>query len=286
MTQQARHWVPRLKADGCDVVVVLCPGAVDKDNATDNAALDVARRVAGIDAVLVSHSVAADTGTEIGEQLVDSLVTKGKRVLLTQPRASGMRLSVMDLDLAPAGHGWRVTAAHSHLLDTAVVAEDAAITGALGDDHAVVRTYASSVIGTSRVALSAATARFEHSDELDFVNHVQGQTVKDAISGTPDEVLPVLSATAPFARGAGLPSGDVTVRDVGGSVPLDGDGARGPAERGRPHGLSRAVCCLLPDRRRFGAVQPGRGHRGGQHAHGTAGAGLRLRRPRAVSMRL
>ena len=221
VTQQARHWVPRLKADGCDVVVVLCPGAVGTVEA-DNAALDVARRVAGIDAVLVSHPVAADTGTEIGEQLVDSLVTKGKRVLLTQPRASGMRLSVMDLDLAQAGHGWRVTAAHSHLLDTAVVAEDSAITGALGDDHAVVRTYANSVIGTSRVALSAATARFEHSDELDFVNHVQGQSVKDAISGTPDEVLPLLSATAPFARGAGLPSGDFTVRDVGGLYPSTG----------------------------------------------------------------
>jgi 2',3'-cyclic-nucleotide 2'-phosphodiesterase/3'-nucleotidase len=115
-----------------------------------------------------------------------------------------------------------VTAAHSHLLDTAVVAEDSAMTGLLGDDHAVVRTYANSVIGTSRVALSAATARFEHSDELDFVNHVQGQTVKDAISGTPDEVLPLLSATAPFARDAGLPSGDVTVRDVGALYPSTG----------------------------------------------------------------
>lgn len=218
VTQQARHWVPRLKAAGCDVVVVLCPGTLDKDNA----ALEVARRVAGVDVVLVSHPVAADTGPEIGEQLVDSLVTKGKRVLLTQPRASGMRLSVMDLDLAPAGHGWRVTAAHSHLLDTAVVAEDSAITGALGDAHAVVRTYANSVIGTSRVALSAATATFEHSDQLDVVNHVQGQTVKDAISGTPDEVLPVLSATAPFAPRAGLPAGDVTVRDVGGLYPSTG----------------------------------------------------------------
>jgi 2',3'-cyclic-nucleotide 2'-phosphodiesterase/3'-nucleotidase len=218
VTQQARHWVPRLKAAGCDVVVVLCPGAVDKDNA----ALDMARRVAGVDAVLVSHPVAAETGPEIVEQLVESVVTKGKRVLLTQPRASGMRLSVMDLDLARDAKGWRVTAAHSHLLDTAVVAEDPAMTALLGDDHAVVRTYANSVIGTSRVALSAATARFEHSDELDFVNHVQGQTVKDAISGTPDEVLPVLSATAPFARGAGLPSGDVTVRDVGGLYPSTG----------------------------------------------------------------
>lgn len=218
LKQQALSWVPRLKAAGCDVVVVLCPGAVDGDDA----ASEVARQVPGVDAVLVSDPVAADTGREIGGQLVGSLVTKGKRVLLTQPRTSGMRLSVIDVDLVRDPRGWRVVAVHSHLLNSNAVAEDPAVATALGDDHAVVRTYANSVIGTSRVALSAATARFEHSDELDFVNQVQGQVVKDAISGTPDEVLPVLSATAPFARSAGLGSGDVTVRDVGGLYPSTG----------------------------------------------------------------
>ena len=215
LTQQAQHWVPALKTAGCDVVVVLCPGAVH----ADDAALDVARSVADVDAVLVGHPTSDTLGREVGQQLVDSLVTKGKRVLLTQPRASGMRLSVMDLDLEHKGGAWRVATARSHLLNANTVGEDETIAGLLSQDHAVVRTYANSVIGTSRVALSAATATFERSGVLDFVNHVQGETVKDAISGTPDEVLPVLSATAPFAPGAPVPAGDITVRDVGGAYP-------------------------------------------------------------------
>jgi 2',3'-cyclic-nucleotide 2'-phosphodiesterase/3'-nucleotidase len=45
---------------------------------------------------------------------------------------------------------------------------------------------------------------------------VQGQAVKAALVGSPQENLPVLSIAAPFNKDAAIPAGDVTVRDVAG----------------------------------------------------------------------
>jgi 2',3'-cyclic-nucleotide 2'-phosphodiesterase/3'-nucleotidase len=64
--------------------------------------------------------------------------------------------------------------------------------------------------------MSAATSRFEDTAAIDFINHVQGDAVKAALAGAPDESLPVLSIAAPFNRDAAIPAGNVTVRDVAG----------------------------------------------------------------------
>jgi 2',3'-cyclic-nucleotide 2'-phosphodiesterase/3'-nucleotidase len=153
---------------------------------------------------------------EITELLVDSAVTRGKKVLLTEPLKWGMRLSVMDLEVAYDGSRWSLTSAHAHLLDARSVPEDAAVAALVQDDHAVVRTYVNSVIGTCTLAMSAGTARFEDTAAMDFINRVQSAAVRDALSGTPDEGLPVLSIAAPFNRDAAIPAGNVTVRDVAG----------------------------------------------------------------------
>jgi 2',3'-cyclic-nucleotide 2'-phosphodiesterase/3'-nucleotidase len=45
---------------------------------------------------------------------------------------------------------------------------------------------------------------------------VQADAVHTALAGTPDADLPVLSIAAPFNRGAAIPAGQVTLRDVAG----------------------------------------------------------------------
>jgi 2',3'-cyclic-nucleotide 2'-phosphodiesterase/3'-nucleotidase len=64
--------------------------------------------------------------------------------------------------------------------------------------------------------MSAATSRYEDTAAMDFVNLVQGQSVKAALVGTAHEGLPVLSISAPFNKAAAIPQGEVTVRDVAG----------------------------------------------------------------------
>jgi 2',3'-cyclic-nucleotide 2'-phosphodiesterase/3'-nucleotidase len=223
VVEQATAWVPKLKRAGCDLVVVAChsgarPGSSYGDALPypENAATQLAQQVAGVDAILVGHA-----DEEITQRFVDSVVTRGKKVLLTEPLKWGMRLSVMDLDVEHDGVAWRLTGAHAHVLNANTVGEDPAVADLLGDDHAVVRTYVNSVIGSCTIAMFAATARFEDTAALDFINSVQGDAVKDAIEGTPDETLPVLSTVAPFNRDAAIPAGDVTVRDVAGLYSYD-----------------------------------------------------------------
>jgi 2',3'-cyclic-nucleotide 2'-phosphodiesterase / 3'-nucleotidase len=218
IVEQARVWVPKLKRAGCDLVVVAChsgatPGSSYGDALPfpENASRQLAEQVAGVDAVLVGHA-----HVEIEELLVDSLVTPGKKVLLSEPLKWGMRLTVMDLDVVHDASGWSLTAAHAHLLDAKTVPEDPVVAGLVSDDHDVVRTYVNSFIGTCTAAMSAQTARFEDTAAIDFINHVQASAVHDAVTGTPDENLPVLSIAAPFNRDASIPAGNVTVRDVAG----------------------------------------------------------------------
>jgi 2',3'-cyclic-nucleotide 2'-phosphodiesterase/3'-nucleotidase len=82
--------------------------------------------------------------------------------------------------------------------------------------HKKVVDYVNSPIGTSTQAMSAQRAVVEDVAAIDFVNYVQADTVRAALAGTPDATLPVLSIAAPFNRGAAIPQGEVTVRDVAG----------------------------------------------------------------------
>jgi 2',3'-cyclic-nucleotide 2'-phosphodiesterase/3'-nucleotidase len=217
IVEQGRVWVPKLKKAGCDIVVVAChsgstPGSSYGDALPfpENASTELAREVPGIDAILVGHA-----HDEFDERWVRNAAT-GRDVLLTEPLKWGMRLAVMDFDLKKVDGRWTVADKHATLLDANTVEEDADIAAVLQQDHDIVVTYVNSVIGTCTTAMSAETARFEDTAALDFINHVQGLVVREALAGTPEASLPMLSIAAPFNRDAAIPAGDVTVRDVAG----------------------------------------------------------------------
>ena len=69
--------------------------------------------------------------------------------------------------------------------------------------------------------MSAATAPWEDTAALDFVNFIQADAVSKALAGTPQAWLPVLTIAAPFNRAAAIPAGDVSVRDVAGLYIFD-----------------------------------------------------------------
>ena len=91
----------------------------------------------------------------------------------------------------------------------------------LAEPHQRTVDYVNSVIGTSLEAMSLADARYRDVAALDFINFVQSEAVKAGLAGTPAESLPVLSIAAPFNRTAGIPEGDVSVRDVAGMYIYD-----------------------------------------------------------------
>lgn len=216
LVEQARRYVPEMRAHGADVVIVSAHSGADTSSSygdalpfPENAASLVAQQVPGIDAILVGHA-----HQEIAQRVVTNEQT-GKPVVLSEPLRWGMRLSVFDVDLSFARGRWSVRDVSSKVLNANTVPEDPKIVKLLADDQAKVVDYVNGVVGTSTEAMSAATARYEDTAALDFINHVQAESVKADLTGA-DAQLPVLSIAAPFNRDAAIPAGQVSVRDVAG----------------------------------------------------------------------
>ncbi|KRE63121.1 multifunctional 2',3'-cyclic-nucleotide 2'-phosphodiesterase/5'-nucleotidase/3'-nucleotidase [Nostocoides sp. Soil756] len=217
IVEQAKVMVPRMKAAGADIVVVSChSGATPSSSYGDalpfpeNASTQLAEEVADIDAILVGHA-----HVEIPQKIVTNKAT-GRPVLLSEPLYWGMRVSVMNLDLVKIRGRWSVGSSSATLLNANTVPEDAEIAALVRPAHEKVLAYVNGVIGTCTEAMSAATSRYEDTAAIDFINLVQAQAVKDALAGTPQAGLPVLSIAAPFNKDAKIPQGEVTVRDVAG----------------------------------------------------------------------
>ena len=222
VVEQAKLWVPRVRRAGADVVIVAAHSGIDVSSSYGDALPDpenasglMASQVPGIDAVLVGHA-----HQEVAERFVMNQQT-GEQVVLTEPLKWGMRLAVIDLDLQTIGGRWKVVGRQSQVLNANTVDADPVVVRLLQKDHDKVVEYVNSKIGFCTEAMSAATARWETTAALDFVNFVQADTVSKALAGTPQAGLPVLAIAAPFNRAAGIPAGDVSIRDIAGLYAFD-----------------------------------------------------------------
>ncbi|TQL67508.1 2',3'-cyclic-nucleotide 2'-phosphodiesterase/3'-nucleotidase [Nocardioides albertanoniae] len=219
LVEQASIYVPELKKAGCDLVIISAHSGADTSSSygdelpPENAATLVAEQVPDVDAILVGHA-----HREITERFVTNTET-GKQVLLTEPLYWGMRVSVIDLVVRrEKGHGkprWVLESATAQTLNSNTVDPDLEVSAAVQEQHEVVIDYVNSVVGTSAVEMLAARAVVEDVPIIDFVNFVQADAVKAALTGA-DAELPVISIAAPFSRAAAFPAGEVTVRDVAG----------------------------------------------------------------------
>jgi 2',3'-cyclic-nucleotide 2'-phosphodiesterase/3'-nucleotidase len=218
LVETAKQWVPVIRKAGADVVVVTAHAGDDGmssygDNLpVENASAMVAEEVPGIDAVLFGHAHA-----DVPERFVTNKIT-GERVLLSEPSKWGQRLSVMDFRLTKDRGKWKVVGKSATTLNTNAVPEDPKIVRLMQRQHDATVGYVNRVVAQSAETLSAAESPYKDTPILDFIQHVQVETVKQAL---PDNTLPVLSIAAPFSRTAVFPAGDIRVRDVAGLYVYD-----------------------------------------------------------------
>ena len=217
LEEQAAKWVPKLRSMGADVVVVSAHSGSSGTSSygdqlphVENAAGLVAEQVPGIDAILVGHA-----HTEIPEYRVKNKET-GKDVVLSEPLKWGQRLTLFDFDLVWEKGRWTVEKVAAQVLNSNTVAEDPEITGLLADEHKKVVAYVNQVIGASTAAMTTVEAPWKDEPIIDLINHVQAETVKEALAGGAYAGLPVLSQASCFSRTAAIPAGQVTIRDAAG----------------------------------------------------------------------
>ncbi|MFG2464942.1 bifunctional metallophosphatase/5'-nucleotidase [Streptomyces canus] len=216
LVEQAKKYVPRLRALGCDVVFLTDHSGLDGSSSygdelpyVENASNLVAQQVPGIDAILVGH-----THVEVPSYTVKNDET-GEDVLLSEPYCWGYRLSVFDFELELVRGQWKVTKKTAQTLNPNTVDEDPEIKKLLEADHELVVKYVNTPVGTCTEDLSAADSCWKDVPIMDFIHQVQMDTVKTGLS-TADAALPLISVAAPFSRTADIPAGSVTIKDVAG----------------------------------------------------------------------
>ncbi|NNC11060.1 bifunctional metallophosphatase/5'-nucleotidase [Planctomonas sp. JC2975] len=214
--ETAKSWVPRMRRDGADVVVVSVHAgdsglsSYSGDLPVENAAALLAEQVPDIDAVLFGHA-----HIDVPQRIVTNSTT-GKQVVMSEPKCWGERLSVFDLTVEFERGRWSVASGSATTINTNTVEDDPAMVALVTPQHDAVVKYVNTAVATSTEAMSAAEACWKDTAILDYINVVQTAKVTEAIAGSSYASLPVVSIAAPFNRAATFPAGSVTIKDVAG----------------------------------------------------------------------
>ncbi|RAO23722.1 bifunctional metallophosphatase/5'-nucleotidase [Micromonospora noduli] len=221
MIATAAKWVPIMRARGADLVLISAHGGDSGTSSygpelpNENPVALIAQQVPGIDAILFGHA-----HNEVVERFVTNERT-GTQVLLSEPSKWGQRLTRMDFTLSRERGRWTITKKAATMLNTNTVVEDPKVLAAVRAQHQKTIAYVNQVVAQATVEMSTVESRYKDTPILDFINHVQAETVTKALAGTQYADLPVLSQASPFSRTAVFPAGDVKIRDVAGLYVFD-----------------------------------------------------------------
>ena len=216
----AKEYVPKMRAQGADVVLVSFHSGPDKQppgNANEpaswltdystwtdrgnlpneNLAVQIAEQVPGIDAVLSGHTHQPIPKMVIGD------------VILSQPNRWGSHLGKISIGVNKDSGAWKVVSRDSTLVPvTEDVPVDETVAAAVKSYHDTTLSYVDAKIGTSAAAFPGGfAARYTDSALADLINIVQ----EEAAEANGHHVD--LSLAAIFSAGS-IPQGDVKLRDA------------------------------------------------------------------------
>ncbi|SDS83860.1 2',3'-cyclic-nucleotide 2'-phosphodiesterase / 3'-nucleotidase [Brevibacterium siliguriense] len=221
--ETAEKYVPKMKQKGADVIVVLSHSGKDPkgqswdpDQLQENVSTSVAK-VSGIDVLVAGHTHQNEPSQVVNRD-------DGSQVLITQPNYWARSVSEVGLPINLDTHhvDWGENEPHADALATqGKVAEDQEIKDLVEEQHRTTIDYVNTKIGSVTETMSAKTSYYEDTAILDFISHVQTETVEESLKGTDYEDLAVISQASPFSRTAEFPAGDITIRDVAGLYVYD-----------------------------------------------------------------
>ncbi|AGB79948.1 2',3'-cyclic-nucleotide 2'-phosphodiesterase [Enterobacteriaceae bacterium strain FGI 57] len=212
ITETARRYVPEMRKNGADVVVVIAHSGLSADpyQAMAENSVYYLSEVPGVDAIMFGHAHAVFPGKDFADiKGVD--LDKGtlNGVPAVMPGMWGDHLGVVDLVLNNDSGKWQVTSSKAQarpIYDTAakksLAAEDSKLVEILKADHDATREFVSKPIGKSSDNMYSFLSLVQDDPTVQVVNMAQKAYVEHYIQGDPDLAkLPVLSAAAPFKAG-------------------------------------------------------------------------------------
>ena len=93
-----------------------------------------------------------------------------------------------------------------------ITEEDEVLKDLLADKHQSAIDYVNTPVADSVTEFKAETSRYEDTPIIDFINHVQTETVDEALGDDLGDAT-LISIAAPFSRTAVFPEGQVSIRD-------------------------------------------------------------------------
>ncbi|WP_271009730.1 bifunctional 2',3'-cyclic-nucleotide 2'-phosphodiesterase/3'-nucleotidase [Paucibacter sp. B51] len=211
IVETARALVPRMRAQGADLVVALAHSGFEKTeqgHLAENTVAELAR-VPGIDALLFGHAHAEFPSAQFaGYPGVDLVQGRIHGVPAAMPGRWGDHLAVVDLELQRQGRRWTVQHSRAELrpiLDRAsrraLVKADPMVAHVIAREHADTLQALRAPVAHSEVAIHSYFSQVQPSLAVDLVARAQLSYLERAVQGTALEGLPLLSAAAPFKAG-------------------------------------------------------------------------------------
>lgn len=177
------------------------PSSQYRPRRAENMVFQIARRVAGIDAIVYGHS----------HQQEDGRLVNG--VLLVQPRNWGTSLARLDFELARSGSRWKLQHKRSRLIPVrAQTSADETVLRLAKPYHELAEAYLDTPIAEAPSELSGARGRLEDTALVDAIHEVQLHYTKADVS-----------FTALFNPQLRVAKGPVTVRQIAALYLYDND---------------------------------------------------------------
>ncbi|UNK60970.1 bifunctional 2',3'-cyclic-nucleotide 2'-phosphodiesterase/3'-nucleotidase [Buttiauxella ferragutiae] len=212
ITETARQYVPEMRKNGADLVVVIAHSGLSSDpyHVMAENSVYYLSEVPGVDTILFGHAHAVFPGKDFANiKGVD--LDKGtlNGIPAVMPGMWGDHLGVVDLVLNNDSGSWKVTSSkaearpiYDSVAKKALVPEDAKLVEVMKHDHNATREFVSKPIGKSSDNMYSYLALVQDDPTVQVVNNAQLAYVEKYIQGDPDLAnLPVLSAAAPFKVG-------------------------------------------------------------------------------------
>ncbi len=230
--ETARALVPRIKADGADLVVVLAHSGFERGETVFFAENAVARlaEVPGVDAILFGHSHGEFPGRYFSShRKVDLARGTINGVAATMPGFWGSHLGVIDLVLDKTSGGWKVAEGRAEIrpvYDRAarkpLAAPDPMVAELVRAEHDGTLAYVRAAVATTSTPIQSYFAQVADDPSVQVVSQAQLVYARRALAGTAHAGLPLLSAAAPFKTGGrggasyytDIPAGPIAVRNV------------------------------------------------------------------------
>ncbi|MBL8306400.1 MAG: bifunctional 2',3'-cyclic-nucleotide 2'-phosphodiesterase/3'-nucleotidase [Rubrivivax sp.] len=230
--ETARRFIPRMKAEGADVIVVIAHSGFERGETVffaENAVAKLAE-IPGVDAILFGHSHGEFPGRFFNQHpKVDLAQGTINGVPATMPGFWGSHLGVIDLQLQKDGATWKRSGARAELRPIfdrntrrALVAPDSLIAELVKPEHEATLAAMRAEVARSTVPIHSYFAQVADDPSVQLVANAQLAYGRRLLAGTPFAKLPLLSAAAPFKSGGrgganyytDIPAGPIATRNV------------------------------------------------------------------------